>query len=321
MPVDSDRKVSGAPSRNKMSSPQAASFVAESSASGSSTQPPPQQMTGPSRPLNSSQVEWAFHPQTEVQTEVLRQLSLMGNYPVHPQVTPPWSVPRSLGRSQGLQMHPANRDDRHMRLRIAIMQFYEKHSPEKLTEDDFIDFICSVYGGREAELDEALRWKYGVGLRLPQTSAWLMPSSPQAFAGLGRMTGELSSPGSFDPACVNSDQAWLHAGSAQQQCSSMQHGGGSQMEEPSRMVNQRLQQLQPDDAAAGIYDFGCDEGSLPSWTCALEGTQRDDSEGPELSWIDQIVMEDGGLEVPDEVARAILSKNATKYRDLRLLIK
>ncbi|CAJ1375398.1 unnamed protein product, partial [Effrenium voratum] len=108
---------------------------------------------------------------------------------------------------------------------------------------------------------------------------------------------------------------------------SMQHGGDSQMElRIHQRLQQQLQQLNSslsDPMTADMSGSGCGAGSLPSsLTCGLEGAQRaalyrdmepTDSEGPDLSWIDQIVMEDG-LEVPDEFARAIVSKTATKYR-------
>mmetsp|Transcript_20024 Transcript_20024/g.69489 ORF Transcript_20024/g.69489 Transcript_20024/m.69489 type:complete len:577 (-) Transcript_20024:236-1966(-) len=67
-------------------------------------------------------------------------------------------------------------------LREAIMRFYHEHCPEKLTERDFIDFICSIYDGREGELDTALRQKYGTGLALsPHTGCGV----PQLKAGGG----------------------------------------------------------------------------------------------------------------------------------------
>jgi len=49
-------------------------------------------------------------------------------------------------------------------LRDAVVRFYQEHWPEKLDQSNFIDFICLVYEGRDVELDEALRKKYGSGL-------------------------------------------------------------------------------------------------------------------------------------------------------------
>jgi len=85
----------------------------------------------------------------------------------------PWHIPAPPGlataplssAAPGVEPQQEQRSKR-QQLREAIMQFYYEHRPEKLTEHDFIDWICSIYEGREAELDDALRHKYGTGLRL-----------------------------------------------------------------------------------------------------------------------------------------------------------
>jgi hypothetical protein len=55
-------------------------------------------------------------------------------------------------------------------LRDAIVQFYQKHRPDKLSEPMFLESICSYYKDREESLDEALRDKYGEGLYTHVTS-------------------------------------------------------------------------------------------------------------------------------------------------------
>eukprot|EP00913_Durusdinium_trenchii_P030243 g28333.t1 len=179
-------EVKRALSSNKMSSPQAdAADVSRARAQ------PPLHMSGPPRVLTPNargargvQADWAAN--RVANGDILRQLSLMqsGGYPL-PQILPGYAVmtfclPRM--RPGDLPSARTVPEGRNVPLRNAIMQFYNEHRPEKLTEVDFIDFICNVYEGREEELDEALRVKYGTGLQLPR-----MTSMPQSTAAdLGR---------------------------------------------------------------------------------------------------------------------------------------
>jgi len=99
----------------------------------------------------------------------------------------PWHIPAPPGLATApLSSAPGSelrqeQSSMRQQLREAIMQFYFEHRPEKLTEHDFIDWICSIYEGREAELDDALRHKYGTGLRLRGLEEH--PSKQQAAPG------------------------------------------------------------------------------------------------------------------------------------------
>eukprot|EP00930_Biecheleria_cincta_P002368 TRINITY_DN103377_c0_g1_i1.p1 TRINITY_DN103377_c0_g1~~TRINITY_DN103377_c0_g1_i1.p1 ORF type:complete len:480 (+),score=116.90 TRINITY_DN103377_c0_g1_i1:103-1542(+) len=237
--------------------------------------------------------------------------------------------------------HPAvEQGGRHPLLRNAIMQFYHEHRPEKLTERDFVDFICNVYEGREQELDEALRQKYGIGLQLGQQPL-LSQQVHQAVREKAKASAELVSrqraaaasaaaaaaaaaglPAGFqDPAYAGLQEAWLQAGGPAAAAAAAATAAAA-----AAVAAQGQQQRSPvlgpwmDPAIADAYIGGAAFGAA-----AATGAHHDlrfhdadspskiDPEGPDFSWIDQIVG-DESLEIPEEVARAIVNKSATKHR-------
>jgi len=76
------------------------------------------------------------------------------------QPPPSMEVPETLQQQQVASL-------RRQVLRQAIVRFYYEHRPEKLNSLNFVDALCGMYEGREAELDVALRNKYGSGLHPP----------------------------------------------------------------------------------------------------------------------------------------------------------
>ncbi|CAK9068836.1 unnamed protein product, partial [Durusdinium trenchii] len=313
-------EVKRALSSNKMSSPQAdAADVSRARAQ------PPLHMSGPPRVLTPNargargvQADWAAN--RVANGDILRQLSLMqsGGYPL-PQApapgltAPAFASPYVAPTSAPPMMRPGDLpsartvpEGRNVPLRNAIMQFYNEHRPEKLTEVDFIDFICNVYEGREEELDEALRVKYGTGLQLPR-----MTSMPQSTAAdLGR---------SLEPSYVQ--EAWLppqHLDPARLQLQQIQFELMN-----GKSLNQRMGRTwDPADYSSTTPTTGTGSLSMSNYSCSLEGASRSpldlqpskvDAEAPDFSWIDQIVGEDG-FEVSDEVKKAIVGKSATKHR-------
>lgn len=328
-------EVKRALSSNKMSSPQ----VDGTDPVSRTRAQPPLHMSGPPRALPPGagrvtsggrpgvQADWAAS--RFAQGDLLRQLSLMGNGylpqaasapglapplpPYAAAVAPPMMRAPGASPPAGLAP-PVAPEGRNVPLRNAIMQFYHEHRPEKLTERDFIDFICSVYEGREAELDEALRNKYGTGLQLPSS----MTSVPQST------TSELGllNPGSFEPSYAwpsTPPMASIDTTRLQQlhqiQFELMNGKGLTQPPAGTPWSDRSL----PVDYTAST---SCGTGSLSNYSCSLEGAARSaldldpakvDPEGPDFSWIDQIVGEDG-LEVSDEVAKAIVGKSAAKHR-------
>jgi len=62
-----------------------------------------------------------------------------------------------------------------MDYRAALIEFYQKHNPDKLRE---IDLLLSKYKGREEELLHALRVKYGVHKTEAQAQAQVMQQAP-----------------------------------------------------------------------------------------------------------------------------------------------
>lgn len=298
-------EVKRALSSNKMSSPQA---DVGDSANRARAQPP-LHMSGPPRVLPSNiarnartpiQADWGTRlPNNET---ILRQLSLMhgAGYPLQPQgqtspltspltSAPAYAAPTSATTVPQIRAPAARPDGRKLPLRNAIMQFYEAHRPEKLTERDFIDFICNVYEGREAELDEALRLKYGTGLQLPQLSP-----SMQSMTDPGRMP--------LSDTYASLQEAWLPPGSALQQ---------QQLQQHLQQIQQRMPLPSPwlTPSTPDVYSIGSSHTSGGQHNTLFSDTE----EGPDLSWIDQIVGEDG-LEVSDEVVRAIIEKSSTKHR-------
>lgn len=188
-------------------------------------------------------------------------------------------------------------------LREAIMRFYNQHRPEKLSERDFIDFICNVYEGREAELDEALRQKYGIGLRLPPEIAGkyaqlrkdggdFVPrsNSKTAPATAGGVESQILDPAAHNQNVVQ-DVSGVHPQPVFRQAMAPQ-GGPGVPNGPAATFRH------PRQAAGGIWMAG--------------GRHQDPSEEPDFSWIDQIVgADENGLEMSEEVARAIASKSAS----------
>ena len=325
-------EVKRALSSNKMSSPQ---VDGTDPVSRSRAQPPPLHMSGPPRALPPNAARTAGRPGVQAdwaasrfaQGDILRQLSLMGNgylpqASTAPGLAPPLASPYAAAAAPpmmraagppGPTLPAPGLEGRNVPLRNAIMQFYHEHRPEKLTERDFIDFICSVYEGREAELDEALRVKYGTGLQLPPMTS--MPPSADLGPGLSN--------GGFDPSYA----AWpgaagsIDANARLQQLHQIQFelmNNGKTLNPPPSGQPWSDRSLPVDYTASTT----CGTGSLSNYSCSLEGAARSaldldpakvDPEGPDFSWIDQIVGEDG-LEVSDEVAKAIVGKSAAKHR-------
>lgn len=252
--------------------------------------------------------------------------------------------PAAPGQQQTATHPAAEQGGRHPLLRNAIMQFYHEHRPEKLTERDFVDFICNVYEGREQELDEALRQKYGIGLQLGQQQPLLSQQVHQAVREQAKASAELVSrqraaaasaaaaaaaaagvPGGFqDPAYAGLQEAWLQAGgpAAAAAAAATAAAAAAVAAQPQLGQQQRSPVLGPwiDPAIADAYIGGAAFGAA-----AATGAHHDlrfhdadspskiDPEGPDFSWIDQIVG-DESLEISEEVARAIVNKSATKHR-------
>lgn len=175
-------------------------------------------------------------------------------------------------------------------LRDAIVQFYHAHRPEKATERDFIDFICFVYEGREAELDKAFRQKYGTGLRLSglQCTERQNPDAPRCH-----------------PDCHDA-----------QKLMSAQSGAGAHHAPPSiapGSCGDRLQHSSVDALKVGstlnTASVGRDpSGYLVSTVHDSEGVSSSsadadsvqaDHDAPDCSWVDKLLGDDFSNELPD----------------------
>ncbi|CAE8623854.1 unnamed protein product [Polarella glacialis] len=227
---------------------------------------------------------------------------------------------RHASTSEGHELHNCN-------------VFYHEHRPEKLTERDFIDFICSVYEGREAELDEALRQKYGTGLRLPSgappqlaqaalSAAALAQAADLASrqraaaavasAPLGLGVAGFQAP-MLEPAYAGLQEAWLAQAAASAPAAAAAAAAASAAtaaasaaavaraqaaQKSAQLAEQRAMQWMHQNAAE-LYP------ALPFLPFPVAGALHDDtvkdySEGPDFSWIDQIV---GGEEASEEVQK------------------
>lgn len=114
-------------------------------------------------------------------------------------------------------------------LREAVIKFYQQHRPDKLSERDFVDQICSYYLGRESQLDDDLRSKYGVGLQLsvslttpviaPRVPPQAPPPPPQVAASMpaAATTSALSELGAARGQPANAGQPPMSPLSATQQ--------------------------------------------------------------------------------------------------------
>ncbi|CAE8617936.1 unnamed protein product [Polarella glacialis] len=266
---------------------------------------------------------------------ILRQLALMqsAGYPVAAAQAhlPPYAQAAQPVRGQAAERELVAVG--HAPLRNAIMRFYHEHRPEKLTERDFIDFICSVYEGREAELDEALRQKYGTGLRLPSgappqlaqaalSAAALAQAADLASrqraaaavasAPLGLGVAGFQAP-MLEPAYAGLQEAWLAQAAASAPAAAAAAAAASAAtaaasaaavaraqaaQKSAQLAEQRAMQWMHQNAAE-LYP------ALPFLPFPVAGALHDDtvkdySEGPDFSWIDQIV---GGEEASEEVQK------------------
>lgn len=184
-------------------------------------------------------------------------------------------------------------------LRQAIIRFYREHRPEKLSERDFLDFICSIYVGREAELDHALRSKYGEGL------SGILLHGP----GPGLVNGADDCPLSAvqpqtdagEPLYIKAlPPSWLHCGLA----------AVDAMQPTAKLVNGRGPVFEAfgggmSNAPATMHGVGAaGAADVPLEELEFVGSEPD---------LDQIAA-DLGVDVSEEVARAIVSRSATLQR-------
>ncbi|CAE8699287.1 unnamed protein product [Polarella glacialis] len=298
-----------------------------------STWPPPVDSAA------TSQVQWTVAAAAAAGLAggdaILRQLALMqsAGYPVAAAQAhlPPYAQAAQPVRGQAAERELVAVG--HAPLRNAIMRFYHEHRPEKLTERDFIDFICSVYEGREAELDEALRQKYGTGLRLPSgappqlaqaalSAAALAQAADLASrqraaaavasAPLGLGVAGFQAP-MLEPAYAGLQEAWLAQAAASAPAAAAAAAAASAAtaaasaaavaraqaaQKSAQLAEQRAMQWMHQNAAE-LYP------ALPFLPFPVAGALHDDtvkdySEGPDFSWIDQIV---GGEEASEEVQK------------------
>lgn len=200
-------------------------------------------------------------------------------------------------------------------LRDAIVQFYHEHRPEKLTERDFIDFICNVYEGRESELDEALRQKYGTGLAMALNGKQSVPERPTASRPrrAGRSSQTALSAGSGSGQLHHSSlsgagldynthppEAWLPLAHPAQACAAAM-AAAAQARGPVTVPTPWLEQAGP-RAKYLQGDLYSSFDELESFPKTLE----QEAQGPDISWIDSIVADDS--------ARAIATKSAAFHR-------
>lgn len=268
-------------------------------------------------------------------------------------------------------------------LREAVVRFYHTHCPEKLTEHDLIDCICSAYEGREAELDAALRQKYGMGLNLSMRKAppGFAPTPPLPGGGRGRpRTASTGTDTTASSACytvgepayapTTNAEAWRFAlaasgGRLGLSGAAAPFGATATLAPTHPAVSAALaaastpagRQAAAAAAAAraarpypAMSDDGSDPetavgkeaylgapGMLPSWMDAetmdsvglgayglpAPGLLGDhyaphsvpEPEGPDFSWVSRIVDDSSeGLELPEDVARALVGKSATSIQ-------
>jgi len=200
-------------------------------------------------------------------------------------------------------------------LRNAMVRFYHEHRPEKLTERDFIDFISSLYAGREAELDEALRQKYGAGLRLDSANPEdLRPMLPADVGSLNgeRLNGSMA-PALGSPAAVPATTSTASPTTAEGPLAL----SADPWKVPQSLEATRLKaniclgasgfapwmggyNLAIDCAADGAK-LGFDRSGAVSDALIEEvDSSQDNVDGPDFSWVDDIVADDGELEVVSE---------------------
>lgn len=368
-------EVKRALSSNKMSAPQAdvvsAGLLEQQAASKVAPRVPPavrgaemaallQSLPQPQRPAptvakvaQAAQAQWSAAAAAAAGSNaILRQLSLMQPYGLPGQGIP--GIPANPLAAAGYAAAAAAavpRDsglNRHALLRNAIVQFYNENCPEKLTEKDFIDFICSVYEGREVELDEALRQKYGMGLHLQSSvqqahavselASRRAAAAAAAAASLGLGLG----PANFqDPNYTGLAEVWLSQSPAaaaaaaatavaQQQQAAQAAMQAAALKAAQKQAVQKEQQRQHlplpliDPAIADAYLSSTAYCALAAAGVPhkvllheLEGLKTE-IEVPDVSWIDQIVAEDAGLELPDEVRKSTVEGFVADRRLVRV---
>lgn len=250
-------------------------------------------------------------------------------------VQPPPGLLGASAADQGARLAP---------LRDAIVRFYHEHRPEKLTERDFIDFICSIYEGREAELDEALRQKYGTGLRLPLGSMASQlqqihqqihqlphkdiaelanrgrgaapPPSRQPGNGLGGLSalaaglgGPYPSPGLQAAEAAAAQAQTFTAAQWYQQLAAGNSAAAATAAASVRRphaANFANARMDPRIGEAMMYLEGLG---------AMAGAKSEHEE-PDFAWVDQIVgADENGLDMSEEVARVVAGKSAGLQRN------
>jgi len=192
-------------------------------------------------------------------------------------------------------------------LRQAIVRFYYEHRPEKLQELNFVDALCSMYEGREAELDDALKQKYGSGLHPPGLS------DPGLVCNKSRPSATLVQPvvvpdgGALrdEPMFVGQSSSWQQAKPA----SPLDTGVPMPSLAAPHMLAEQPTETDnvPSDAAPDVQPAGAPEPKAGQALLDELDRYQTDLDLDEISG-------EGVFEIPEEVAQAIISKVAIQDR-------
>jgi hypothetical protein len=214
--------------------------------------------------------------------------------------------------------HPQN-SERQVLLRDAMMRFYYEHTrPDSPTSHDFVDFICSIYEGREGELDSVLRQKYGEGLQIPAVTGHLLPWSDTAIESLRLQGGTCATHPTTGVAAIKATEE----GSPVPLSTRLPTVGGTAVNfeplyvpTPTSVVaepwaSQTVPEALPLSTPGGTWpaNNGMNVEASGRWGSTGDNPQDDaenqtqETEGPDFSWVDQIVGDDG-LEVGQDVSR------------------
>jgi len=301
-------------------------------------------MTGPTAPGSFTNADNGLNTAKQQRSTVPgaiaeAQESMSGASPAA--VPLPRRIPVACGKTPVAgRSHPTTnqpQSGRHALLREAIVRFYHQHRPDKLAECDFLDFICSVYEGREAELDDALRQKYGIGLQLASANA--RGGRPSVPADVGSTSGErligstATALGSQAAAPVTPSTALLTTSNG------VDFGGPLALSTDPWKVPQQQQQQSLEatwlkakicvgapgfapwmegcnlaiDSAADGAKLGLDRpGTVSDALIEEADSSQTDLESPDFSWVDDIVADNGELEaVSEEVVTAMAGDTST----------
>ncbi|CAK0862937.1 unnamed protein product [Prorocentrum cordatum] len=199
---------------------------------------------------------------------------------VEPARSPPGAgtPPEGTGRAQGVA------------LQQAVVQYYHDHVPEKLAEHKMLDTIGQSFLGHEAELSEELRCKYGAGLQLTNDS------SAQVVSGGGVVGWQQHSTSQFGPPGVLASGARHHA-----QAPAVGAAG----------VGAAPFGARPPAYAAGGKDRALNLGVWGDHALAGAHDVHNESasghEGPDLSWIEGIVG-DEGMDFAEDINHRVASE-------------